>query len=359
MLADFQTANPIFGTTNNPWELGRTPGGSSGGSAAALAAGFVPLELGSDMGGSLRIPAHFCGVLAHRPSLGLVPMRGSGPPQAPVGPDPVDFATPGPMARSARDLALALNVLAGPDPLTEGKAYRLALPEARHRRLAEYRVLLLDTHPLCPTSETLRRALASLAEGLGQAGCAIARHSPLLPDLAEEARLFRTLLAAFSAAGMPEAEFGPILLAARALAEDDRSLAACWLRGLTLSHRDWLTLGRRRRRMAAAWRDVFSVFDLVLSPVMPDVAFPHDHQPDHRARRSAIDGVAVSYFDQGVWLGASVLSGLPATVVPIGLSQDGLPIGLQVMGAYLEDRTTIGFAGLLEAAFGGFMAPGL
>src|SRR6266567_7538168 len=149
MLADLQSYNEIYGTTNNPWDLGRSPGGSSGGGAAALAAGFVPLEFGSDIGGSLRAPAHFCGVFSHKPSLDLVPQRGSGPPQTPAIPVRGDLAVIGPMARSAADLALELSVAAGPDELTEGIGYKLALPLPRHDRLADFRVLVIDKHPLC------------------------------------------------------------------------------------------------------------------------------------------------------------------------------------------------------------------
>jgi amidase len=348
MLADNQSYNDIYGTTNNPWDVSRTPGGSSGGSAAALAAGFVPLELGSDLGGSLRIPAHFCGVYAHRPSLGLLPMRGSGPPQVPVRPDQVDFAVPGPMARSARDLSLALDVLAGPDALTEGKAYRLALPRARHATLRDFRVLLLDEHPLCPTAGSLSVALNDLADHLSRAGCRVARHSPLLPDLAEEARLFRTMLGAFFSASIPEANYRLIAEGARSLDKEDQGLGACWLRGMTLSHRDWLSLTRARSRIAQQWRELFDVFDIVLCPVMPTTAFVHDHTPDQRDRHCEVDGVDVSHFDRAVWLGTSVLSGLPATAAPIALSAGGLPIGVQIIGGYLEDRTTIGFAELLE-----------
>src|SRR3954452_10445699 len=126
-LTDWQSYNNIYGTTNNPWDLSRTPGGSSGGSAAALAAGFVPLELGSDIGGSLRAPAHFCGVVSHKPNPDFVPQRSSGPPQNAAVPVRGDLAVYGPMARSGADLALELEVLAGPDELMEGVGYKLAL----------------------------------------------------------------------------------------------------------------------------------------------------------------------------------------------------------------------------------------
>jgi len=137
-LADWQSFNEVYGTTNNPWDLSRTPGGSSGGSAAALAAGFVPLELGSDIGGSLRAPAHFCGVFSHKPTLDLVPQRGSGPPQTPAVPVRGDLAVCGPMARSAADLALELEVLAGPDELSEGIGYKLSLPPPLSIPIANY-----------------------------------------------------------------------------------------------------------------------------------------------------------------------------------------------------------------------------
>ena len=147
-LSDWQSYNEIYGTTNNPWDLARTPGGSSGGAAAALAAGYVSLELGSDIGGSLRAPAHYCGVFAHKPTLDLVPLRGAGPPDTPAYPGRGDLAVAGPMARSAADLALELDVVAGPDEMSDGIGYKLALPAPRHQNIKSFKVLLIDTHPL-------------------------------------------------------------------------------------------------------------------------------------------------------------------------------------------------------------------
>ena len=180
-LSDWQSFNEVYGTTNNPWDLSRTPGGSSGGSAAALAAGFVPLELGSDIGGSLRAPAHFCGVFSHKPTLDLVPQRSAGPPQIPAVPVRGDLAVYGPMARSAADLALELEVLAGPDELMEGVGYKLALPPPRHEKLADFRVLVIDTHPLCPTADSIKSALNGLADRLAKLGCRVLRQSRSCP----------------------------------------------------------------------------------------------------------------------------------------------------------------------------------
>lgn len=178
-LADWQTFNQVYGTTNNPWDLNRTPGGSSGGSAAALAAGFVSLELGSDLSGSLRIPAHCCGIFAHKPTFGLVPTRGFAPPGVPVlsVSHDVDFAVVGPMARSAADLSLALDVIAGPDD-AQAVAYKLALPPPRHAKLGAYRVLVLDQHPLVPTSNEVRAAMHRFAGNIERAGCKLGWYSP-------------------------------------------------------------------------------------------------------------------------------------------------------------------------------------
>ncbi len=203
VLQDLQSYNDIYGTTNNPWDHTRTPGGSSGGSAAALAAGFGALSLGSDIGGSLRTPAHFCGIYAHKPTLGLAAPRGMVAPPAPALPTDLDLAVVGPMARTARDLTLLLDVMAGPDPLTLGVAYNLTLPPARHERLADFRVLVLDDHPLIPTGAAVRAAVNRVADTLADAGARIERHSPLLPDPVEAATVYTRLLFSGSGARFP------------------------------------------------------------------------------------------------------------------------------------------------------------
>src|SRR5450631_2237625 len=172
-LGDWQSYNDIYGTTNNPYDLGRTPGGSSGGSSAALAAGYGPLSLGSDIGGSLRVPAFHCGVYAHKPTFALAPVRGHTPPGLPPLPSDRDLTVIGPMARSAADLALLLDVIAGPDPLDAGKAYRLSLPPPRHAELKDFRVRLIDSDPVMPTSVSVRTAIQTLGARLGKAGVRI------------------------------------------------------------------------------------------------------------------------------------------------------------------------------------------
>jgi len=225
-LSDWQSFNEVYDTTNNPWDLSRTPGGSSGGAAAALAAGFIPLELGSDIGGSLRAPAHFCGVFSHKPTLDLVPQRGPGPPQIPAVPVRGDLAVYGPMARSAADLALELEVLAGPDELAEGVGYKLSLPPPRHETLPDFRVLVIDTHPLCPTAASIKTALNRLADRLAKLGCRVSRESPKLPDLARTTRTYGELLSAVYSLDLSPDDRARIDAAAKTLSPEDQSLAA-------------------------------------------------------------------------------------------------------------------------------------
>ena len=359
MLYDWQAYNAIYGTTSNPWDLARTPGGSSGGAAAALAAGYVSLEFGSDIAGSLRAPASFCGVFGHKPTHDLVPMRGCVPPGAPslsVGVE-VDLAVVGPMARSAGDLALALDITAGPDD-ADAIGYRLALPAPRHAALSDFRVLVIDQHPLLPTSNVVRAALDKIADGLRKAGCTVAATSPLLPDLAFVGRTYTQLFMAFAGADLPGDAYRKMRDAAATLPSGDQSLATLRLRGAVISHAQWIWLDRVRAGIADQWRRLFGELDVLLCPVMPTPAFVHDHG-DMAARRISVDGNAVPYADQSMWPSVATLTGLPATVMPIGRSDDGLPIGMQIIGPHLEDRTTIAFAELVERELGGFVAPPL
>ena len=356
VLGDFQSYNDIYGQTNNPWDVSRTPGGSSGGAAVSLAAGFVPLELGSDIGGSLRNPPHYCGVFAHKPTHGLLPVRGHIPPgiQQAI-PYELDLLAIGPMARTAADLALALDILAGPDG-PQATAYRLALPNSRQSELKNFRVLVIDEHPLLPTSRDVRAALDRIVEKIGKAGAKIVRSSPLVPDLALQGRIFARLLTSAFGTDMPESAYARFQDIAKSIPSTDTSLQSERLRGLVLSHRDWVKADRARAGLAQRWRELFREFDVVLCPVMPTTAFPHDHS-ELLTRRIAIDDKDVSYGDQPMWAGVATLTGLPATAMPIGVSEGGLPVGMQIVGPYLEDRTPLAFAALTEREFGGFTPP--
>jgi len=353
-LGDWQSYNDVYGVTANPWDATRSPGGSSGGSAAALAAGYVSLELGTDIAGSLRAPAHFCGVFSHKPSYGLVPLRGHAPPGI-DGPPP-DLSAIGPLARTAGDLALALDLLAVPDD-ARAVAYRIALPPPRCTTLAGARVLVLDEHPDYPTAGTIRAMLDRVARELERGGARVARGSSAVPDLARGARLFASLLFAALTARWPPAVIDGLRAEAAALAPADDRITAHRVRGAALTHAAWLTLDAERAQRGAAWRELFRSFDVVLAPPMPTPAFPHDHSADFAARTLDVDGTPCVYGDQAVWAAVATETGLPATTVPIERTADGLPIGLQVIGPFLEDRTTIVFGELLERVFGGFVPP--
>ncbi|MCM3920402.1 amidase [Frankia sp. AiPs1] len=356
-LQDIQTFNEIYGTTNNPWDHDRTPGGSSGGSAAALASGFGALSIGSDLAGSLRTPAHFCGVYAHKPTLGLAATRGMVAPSAPALPTDLDLAVVGPMARTAGDLSLLLDVMAGPDPLTFGVAHHVTLPPARHERLADFRVLVLEEHPLLATGSAVRAGVHRVADALVNGGARVERHSPLLPDLTDAATLYTQLLFSGSVARFPVEAYEQLRTRAAGLSADDRSLDAARLRAMVFSHRDWIEANNRRELHRHGWRQLFAEFDAVVCPITPTPAFGHDHHPDPRERRIDIDGVEYPYFDQLVWAGLATLAGLPATAIPAGRSPAGLPVGVQLIGPMFEDRTPLRLAELLEQKIGGFQAP--
>ena len=355
LLADWQCANPVYGVTRNPWDLSRTPGGSSGGGAAALAAGYVALEFGSDLSASLRAPAAFCGVYAHKPSYGLVPTRGFAPPGADTRGPALDLAVVGPMARSADDLALALDATAGPDG-PEAVGYSLSLPAPRHTRLRDYRVLVLDTHPAVATAPSIQAALNGLADRLAKAGCTVGRGSPHLPDLTELLATYVELLLSMFSAEASDEDHARAQAAANHAPKGLDPVQAAGLRGPALSHRDWIRADRRRDAIGWRWTQVFQDWDVVLSPAMSTHALPLN-DPTRPPGPIEVEGVRLAYEQQPTWASLATLTGQPATVAPIGLDGLGLPIGAQVIGPFLEDRTTLAFAALMEEAFGGFAAP--
>lgn len=356
-LGDWQSYNDIYGTTNNPFDLRRTPGGSSGGSSAALAAGYGPLSLGSDIGGSLRVPAFHCGVYAHKPTFNLAPARGHTAPPFPPIPIDRDMAVIGPMARSAADLSLLLDVIAGPDPLDAGIGYKLELPPARHTALKQFRVFVIDTDPVMPANSEIRGAIEKLAGNLTKAGVSVTRQSPLLPNFAETSRLYMRMLMSFLGTFFPPEVIAGAKAGAAQLQVSDTSLRAERLRGLMLSHSAWVLDDGARARLRAQWRELFKQFDAVICPIMPTPAYPHVHTEPQEARTIGIDGKDYPYPDQLAWPGIATLPGLPATAIPLGLSAEGLPVGVQIVGPWLEDRTPLKLAELIEREFGGFIPP--
>lgn len=354
LAADWQTDNPVFGRTANPRDPGRTPGGSSGGSAAALAAGLTPLELGSDIGGSIRIPSHFCGTTGHKPTWGIVPTRGHipGPPGWRV---EEDINVAGPMARSAAGCALALEVLAGP-PADAAVAWRLSLPPARRERLADYRVAawLDDAH--CPVEPEVRTALEAAVDALRREGVRVDDTARPEIDLAESQDLYVRMVTPVLADALD-----PSLVEGLAgLTEPPPGVPphlVAWARRARLPHAEWRALHDRREALRARWARFFRDWDAVLLPVAAFPAIPHDASQPVFDRRVPVVGGERPYMDIWSWVGPIGVALLPATVVPVGATPAGLPVGLQVAGPHLEDRTCLDLGGRLEGILGGFRPP--
>ena len=350
---DVQSYNEVYGTSNNPWDVTRTVGGSSGGSAGALAAGFTPLEVGSDIGGSIRNPAAMCGVVGHKPSYGIVSAKG----QIPGPPGTLslaDIAVVGPMARTVEDCRMALDLLAGPDDWHED-AWSLSLPPARTTDLGDLRVAVWGNDSYCPVDPEIEAAIMGVAHQLESSGARVddtARPDGF--DFAKADRVFWQLLGGALSGGwsMAEIEANATLLAEGSVPEGDLGIAASAQR-----HRSWLTDNERRLQMRARWREFFGQWDVLLAPVSPTVAIPHDHGQPMTGRRIDVAGESRPYMDQLRWMGLFGVVFLPSTVVPIGIHSNGLPIGMQVVGPYLEDNTTLAVASHIEAMTGGTPTP--
>jgi amidase len=328
-LADYQVDNPIYGRTRNPHDLSRSCGGSSGGSAAALAAGMVPLELGGDAGGSIRIPASFCGVYGHLSSFPLISLEGHGPPGGGVIVGRA-WAAAGPMARTAQDLELALKVLSGPEG-RDAVAYRLDLPPSRHDALSGYRVFVLTRHPTAAVDDEIVAAIDALAVELEKAGASVSRESPLLPSLADAHALVEKFAWTYKTGMNPDAP--------------ER-------KGTVKDYYDCLVAQEMLRRQ---WDDFFKAFDVVIAPCYATPAFTQfaDHDPWPGLNRTLrINGAGAPFAPQNAWPLMAGMPHLPATAAPIGRTRDGLPIGAQFIGPFLEDLTTIAFAGQVASAFG-------
>lgn len=358
MLADWQSANPIFGCTNNPWDRGRTPGGSSGGGSAAIAAGLSALEVGSDIGGSIRVPAAFCGIYGHRPSETLLPRSGQFP--MPPLPNPaVVMGVQGPLARSAEDLELALSVLAGPE-VGEDVAWKVTLPAARRERLADFRVAVLPPIPWLPVDEQITAGLQDLAGRLARMGAMVKEIQPDgLGDHREYHGFYRTLLSAVTGARV-DAETRRQRIAMFRAAGDDLSLGAA--RGLEGTAGDYLLWNGRREQHRAAWRAFFREWDVLLAPAINVLAYPHiarawPADDSDLSLTFTVNGRSVPYLHGLCYPALSTVPGQPATAFPVGLSREGLPIGLQAIGPYLEDLTPIRFTALLAREIGGFRKP--
>ncbi|HEX4493591.1 MAG TPA: amidase family protein [Acidimicrobiia bacterium] len=329
---DFQTYNEIFGTTNNPWDTARVPGGSSGGAAASVASGFTSFEIGTDIGGSVRIPSHCCGTFGLKPSFGVIPQRGYLD-HVGGGTTDADINVFGPIARSAADLDLLLDVLAGPLP-EQAAAWRLELPRARFDSVKGLRVGTWFDHPGAPVDREYRALLGAAADRLADAGAHVDDSHPPI-DFTEQVTLFNAMiLPAISVSLEPELQDA-----------------------LSGSHRAWLQLEAQRAEVRRVWSEWFDDHDLLLCPVLSVPAFPHDQAGDFMTRQVQVNGETRSYPELVSWAGLVGITGHPSAVPPIGRTEAGLPVGMQMVGGYLRDRDAIAGARIAEEIFGGFTAP--
>jgi amidase len=347
---DWQSYNQVAGVTNNPWDLARTPGGSTGGGAAALAAGMGFLEIGSDIGGSIRVPSHFCGLYGHKPTLNLVPLTGHIPPTPGVLDTPAELPVAGPLARSVEDLSLELDVVAGPTA-EDAIGYRWTPRKARKTKLSEYKIGFVIDDPFCPVDSAVKEVLSGAVESLRKSGAHLTEGWPkgVNPRAMHENYMF--LLSAILNAGLPEAALKGMSAAARSGVKDP------WILGAVASHLDWRRQTEQRFRARAIWQEYFENFDAFMLPVNFVTAFPHDHKNDLLTRKMATSEGERSYIDQSKWISFATLTGCPATVAPAGRTRSGLPVGIQIMGPYLEDATTIDIALKLTQTIGGFTSP--
>lgn len=349
-LADWQSYNPIYGTTNNPWDLKRVPGGSSGGSAAALAAGLGYLSVGSDIGGSIRVPAHFCGLFGHKPTLNLVSQQGHlpGGQRDNPGLDTL-LAVSGPLARSAQDLLAALKILGGPANY-DTKAWQWNLPAPRATSLKNFRVGYVLDDPIAPPTPEMKALLEKALAAVDRAGAQLHPGWPAgmnIQALLENYR-FHLLAFLFSVATPDQQDSQR-----KANAEIPNAPP---LPGMA-PFSSWQRQNFQRLAFRAQWQTYFNDIDVFLSPVAFTPAFPHDHSDPQDKRTIATTNGTRHYMDLLNWIAPATLTGHPATTAPIGTTPDGLPVGIQISGPYWEDATTIVFAELLSQEIGGFKPP--
>jgi amidase len=352
-LADWQTFNEIYGTTNNPWDVTLVPGGSSGGSAAALAAGLTSLEAGSDIGASIRNPAHYCGVYGHKPTYGIISSQGQALPGVVAEPD---IAVVGPLARSADDLAVALDVMAGPDDIDQ-MGWQVRLPKPKKKKLSDYHVAVIYTDPEAEVDNEAQKRIQDLVAFLAKNKVKVSEKARPKIDSRKAHRNYIQLLRAATAGRLTPEEFRKNLEALKTLRPNDESYRAQMIRAQAMYHKDWLKLNESRHRMRLAWAGFFREYDLLLCPAATTTAFPHNQKGERWERMIMVNGKPQPSTTQMFWAGYSCNAYLPSTVAPAGFSSNGLPVGVQIVGPQYGDHSCIHFARLLEREFQSFSPP--
>jgi len=352
MLADWQSTNAIYGTAVNPWNTELTPGGSSGGSAAALAAGLTGIEAGSDIGASIRNPAHYCGVFGLKPTWGIVSPKGHALPGVVA---QSDIAAVGPLARSANDLELALDAMAGPDEI-DGIAWKLDLPKCGAATLKDMRVAVKLTDPNCEIDAAYADTLQGLVDQLAKHGAKVQEIEPEI-DTTRLHDLYVWLLRAATSGRTAQADIARWTAKATEAGIGNARYLAQMVKGNTMSHREWLALNNERLQLRGAFNAFFADWDIVLCPAAASAAWPHDHKGERWERTIPVNGKPQPTTDQLFWAGYPGVVYLPALVGPAGLTRDGLPVGYQAIAASGRDKTAIAFGRLVEREICGFVPP--
>ena len=349
-LIGWITKNDLYGTTNNPWDLKRSPGGSSGGAAAALAAGLTALDIGVDFGGGVRNVAHFCSVWGHKPTYGITNLIGNVMPG--IGSRP-DLAVIGPMARSTEDLKLALSLMTGPDP-TDAIAWSLNLPPPRRDTAKGLRVAVMLEHPAFPVEEEVKDRIHATGEFLRRNGAEVDEAGRPSLDMQAAFRVFIGLLVAPLAARRKDEQFWSRLshLTAYCFGEDN-----IFKDPVGYSHAEWLVMNNARHMIRRVWEEFFKDFDLFLCPAAAYAAQLHDEKRNWHQMQLQVAGRPLSVVDATFWGAMATLAQLPATVAPAGLTPAGLPVGVQIIGPEYGDNTCLAIAQFLERHFQGFVSP--
>ena len=346
---DWQSFNELYGTTCNPWDPTRTCGGSSGGSGAALAAGMTPLELGGDIGGSIRIPSHFNGVFGHKPSHGIVSQRNLVDWQEQIGEQ--DLWVVGPMGITAADVRDALRLLVGATA-EKAVAWKVELPAARTTEVAKLRVATCFERPGYPVDAEVRSLLEATARTLAELGARVDRDVVPDIDFDENLSLYLQLMYSHMSEDTPEEVRQGMAEMLKPLARGEEIAAAM---GSSLTR--WLTVHERRLQLQRKWLEFFEDYDVLLAPVLPLPAFPHDQAPMGRRTWTVSGAERSMMFDVLFWAAFSLVTYLPATVAPAGRTRENLPVGVQIVGPYLEDETPLAVAAMLEEHHAAFEPP--
>ncbi len=336
-LGDWETWNPLCGSTRNPHDYRRGVGGSSGGSAAAVASGMSYADIGSDLGGSIRLPAHYCGVFGLKPSWGLVPMRGHSPLGEAREPD---IGVAGPITRSARDAATFLGVLAG--PASPASAWRVQLKNHRPKRLQDLKIAVLLEHELCPVDSRYLDRMDRFVDSLARAGATIDRNARPAIDLARHTEIMNLLVRAETST---RPSLGPAWNSSGDIRKgDDRTCSGPAAKGADLSHRGWLELQEERLSLTREWDRFFEEFDLLICPSGARTAPLFEMADGAFERTVEVNGTRRPVVEQHFWFGLASLPGNPAVSVPLGKSDGEMPAGIQLITRKYSDLMLCKFA---------------